>query len=229
MYGKLFIVSIPIGNLQDGSQRMSSVLAAVEYVAAEDTRRAGIFLSNLGLKKKLISYHDHNEKDRANQILEILKQGQDIALISDAGTPTISDPGYRIVSLCRFELPEVKIISIPGACAAIAALSISGLPTDRFIFEGFLPPKGNKRTERIKTILASNCTSVIYESTYKITRLLDELAALEPTRRIFIAREITKTYEENLFGTAAQLSEIVKQRKGLKGEMVVVVDKSVAV
>jgi len=201
----LYVVATPIGNRGDFSARAKEILSSVSAVICEDTRRTGILLSELGMKNKLISYHDHNEKNRVQEIIKLLKNGDSIALVSDAGTPCISDPGYRIVRACQEE--GIRVSSVPGACAAIGALSISGLPTDRFIFEGFLPPKGAKRSRRIDVILGSNCTSIVYESTHKIEKLLQELAEKAPDREVVIVRELTKTYEETLRGLAKDLYE----------------------
>lgn len=221
--GTLYIVATPIGNLADISERAKEILSEVDAILAEDTRHTGKLLAHLGVKTKMVSYHDHNEKGRVPEIIERLKQGEKMALVSDAGTPCISDPGYRIVHACREE--GVSVSTAPGPNAALAALSISGLPTDRFTFEGFLPPKGAKRTKRIEKILASDCTSIVYESTHKIQKLVDEVAQLDPERKLFIARELTKMYEETLHGTASEIAKQISERKGLKGEIVVIFER----
>lgn len=202
--------------------RAQEVLGSVDFILAEDTRRAGILLSTLGIKKRLLSYYDQNEAGRTPQVIEDLKQGRSAALISDAGTPCISDPGYRIVRSCHDN--GIPVRPIPGPSALVAAISVSGLPTDRFVFEGFLPPKGAKRTKRVKEILDRQMTSIVYESTHKIEKLLTEMSEIAPNRLVFIGRELTKTYEEFLRGPVSELSSIVTARGGLKGEIVLVVE-----
>jgi 16S rRNA (cytidine1402-2'-O)-methyltransferase len=218
---KLYVVAIPIGNRGDLTPRAIEVLQKVDFVLAEDTRRAGLLLHELGIHKELISYFDHNERERTPQILERLKGGATAALISDGGTPLISDPGYRIVVACHAE--KIPVTPVPGPSALVAALSVAGLPTDRFFFEGFLPPKGEKRLRRVEAILARDCTTVLYESTHKIERLLEEMVEREPERFIVVCRELTKTHEEILRGTVKELLLVAQRPGGLKGEMVVVV------
>lgn len=218
----LYVVATPIGNLGDLSPRAKQVLEGVDFVAAEDTRSAAKLLSLMGIKAKLVSYHDHNEKLMASKLAEQIVEGATIALVSDAGTPTISDPGYRLVKACRDI--GVEVFSVAGPCALIAALSISGLPTDRFLFEGFLPPKGEKRKTRIKNALTCGCTVIFYESIYKIERLLTEFHEIQPEMNIVIVREITKLYEEYLSGTPEKLLGIIKSRGSLKGELVVIIN-----
>ncbi len=220
--GTLYIVALPIGRKEDLSLKAQEVLGSVDFILAEDTRRAGMLLSSLGIKKRLLSYYDQNEAGRASQVIEDLKQGRTAALISDAGTPCISDPGYRIVRSCHEN--GISVRPIPGPSALVAAISVSGLPTDRFVFEGFLPPKGAKRTKRIQAILDRDMTSIVYESTHKIEKLLTEMATLDPNRLIFIGREMTKTYEEFLRGPVGEIAKNVTARGGLKGEIVVVID-----
>ncbi len=220
----IYVVATAIGNRGDLSERARTVLAEASVILCEDTRRTGMLLQEIGIKKRLISYHDHNEAGRVDKVIELLKEGEVVALVTDAGTPCISDPGYRIVRACHDA--GIKVSTVPGPSAVIGALSISGLPTDRFTFEGFLPPKGAKRTKRILSILESNCTSVIYESTHKIEKLFQELAEHAPDREIVIVRELTKTYEEILRGNSKDLYATIKERAGLKGEMVVLVSRS---
>ena len=219
--GSLYVVATPIGNMGDISARACEVLAAVDFIAAEDTRHTGGLLQKLGIKRPLVSYHDHNERGRSSQIVERLKAGEDAALVSDAGTPTISDPGYRLVRACREE--ELAVLAVPGASALLAALSISGLPTDRFCFEGFLPPKGKKREDRVSRILGSDCTSIIYESPHRLLKLVNSIATIDPEREIVITRELTKRYEEALHGPSSELEQQLVQRKSIKGEIVVLI------
>ena len=216
----LYVIATPIGNLGDVSRRAQEMLAAVDLILAEDTRRVGLLLQSLGVgKKELWSYHDHNERERVAAIIQRLKQGSKVALVSDAGTPLISDPGYRIVVACHEA--GIPVIAVPGPSAVVAALSISGLPPDRFRFEGFLPPKGAKRSRRVKQILGSDVTSILFESTHKIKKLMQEISDLEADRLVVICRELTKIHEEVLRGSALSLFKEIEQRGGLKGEMVV--------
>ena len=220
--GTLYVVALPIGQIEDLSPRAKDILGSVELVLAEDTRRAGMLLGSLGIKKRLLSYHDHNEAGRADQVIRELSNGINAAVITDAGTPCISDPGYRIIKICHEH--NIPVRPVPGPSALVAALCVAGLPTDRFVFEGFLPPKGAKRSKRIDEILERPMTSVIYESTHRIEKLLTEMAEKAPERLVFIGREMTKTYEEFLRGAAAEIAKEAQKRGELKGEIVVVVE-----
>jgi 16S rRNA (cytidine1402-2'-O)-methyltransferase len=223
--GTLYVVALPIGQIGDLSPRAKEILGSVELVLAEDTRRAGMLLGSFGIKKRLLSYHDHNEAGRAEQVIKELSSGINAAVITDAGTPCISDPGYRIIKICHEH--NIPVRPIPGPSALVAALSVAGLPTDRFVFEGFLPPKGAKRSKRIDEILSRPMTSVIYESTHRIEKLLSEMAQKSPERLIFIGREMTKTYEEFLRGAAVDIAKEAQKRGELKGELVVVVEGAI--
>ncbi len=215
MKGTLYVVATPIGNLKDITLRALEILKTTDIIAAEDTRRTKELLSAFGIKgKKLISCHEHNEKETAEKILNYLKEGLSVSLVSDAGTPTISDPGYKVVKEVREK--GFNVIPIPGVSAVIAALSASGFPTDRFLFYGFLPKKRKKRQEALKEILYIPWTVVVYESPHRIEETLKEIAMLMPDKRLGIYREITKFYEEFLEGTAEELLEKVKP----KGEFV---------
>ena len=163
--GCLYIVPTPIGNLGDMTERALDVLRHCDAVAAEDTRHSGQLMQHLGLRKELFALHEHNERQRANQVIERLQQGENIALISDAGTPLISDPGYILVQQCR--AAQLKVIALPGACAFVTALSGAGLPTDRFAFEGFLPAKPQQRRKRLQQLAAETRTLVFYESPHR--------------------------------------------------------------
>ncbi len=218
--GTLYIVSTSIGASDEITPRAISTLKNSELVLAEDTRRAGILLSQLGVgKKPLLSYHDYNERDRVGEIINKLRSGMTISLISDAGTPLISDPGYHLVRACHDA--GIKVSPVSGSSSITAALSVSGLPTDRFIFEGFLPHGGGKRKKRLKKALTENSTVVIFESTHRIEKLISEIAELEADRFVVICRELTKTYEEVLRGKATEILSIIRERGGLKGEIVV--------
>jgi 16S rRNA (cytidine1402-2'-O)-methyltransferase len=192
--GVLYVVATPIGNLEDISARALKVLAAVDVVAAEDTRHSGTLLSHFGIGAKLISLHDHNEAERAPVLVGRLLAGESVALISDAGTPLISDPGFDLVRAAR--AAGVTVTPIPGASALVAALSVSGLPTDRFVFEGFLPQKATARRERLAALASESRTLVFYESVHRIQESLQDMAAaFGPERLGVLARELTKLHE----------------------------------
>lgn len=192
--GVLYVVATPIGNLADISARAREVLAAVEVVAAEDTRHSGTLLSHLGIRTPLISLHDHNEAQRAPLLVARLQAGESVALISDAGTPLISDPGFDLVRAAR--AAGIVVTPVPGASALVAALSVSGLPTDRFVFEGFLPAKQVARRERLAALAAEPRTLVFYESVHRLQEsLADMAAAFGAERRAVLARELTKLHE----------------------------------
>jgi 16S rRNA (cytidine1402-2'-O)-methyltransferase len=220
----LYLVATPIGNLEDISLRAIRILQEADVVACEDTRHARILFERHGIRpRRLVSYHSHNEKSRAAELAEELRTGASVAVVTDAGTPGISDPAWAIV---REAIGlGIEVIPIPGACAAIAALSASGMDTTRFVFEGFLPLKKGRRA-RITRIAAEDRSTVIYESPFRIKRLLGELiAACGPTRRVALAREITKIHEEFVRGTIPEVLAQVEQRfpESVKGECVVII------
>jgi 16S rRNA (cytidine1402-2'-O)-methyltransferase len=221
--GTLYVVATPIGNLADISARAREVLRTAVVVAAEDTRRAGQLLTALGLKNRLLSLHEHNEASRIDAVLTALKSGGDVALISDAGTPLISDPGYRVVAQVRNE--SLPISPVPGCCAAIAALSVSGLPTDRFRFEGFLPARSMARRNRLKALADVSETLILYESVHRIADVLADIeAVIGGERPIALSREMTKLYETIYRGTVAQVREqLAADPGGGKGEFTLVV------
>jgi 16S rRNA (cytidine1402-2'-O)-methyltransferase len=194
MNGQLYIVATPIGNLDDISFRAIEVLKSVDRIAAEDTRHSQKLLQHFGIQTSMLALHDHNEEARAHKLIKQLLDGENIALISDAGTPLISDPGYRLVSMAQDA--GVRISPIPGACAVITALSASGLPTDRFYFEGFLPAKTQARKMRIGELGAISSTVIVYESCHRILACLkDMLEVLGDSREVCLAKELTKQYE----------------------------------
>jgi 16S rRNA (cytidine1402-2'-O)-methyltransferase len=216
----LYLVATPIGNLEDMSFRAVRTLKECDVIAAEDTRHTGRLLQHYGISKPMVSYFKFNEARRGQDLLERLGRGEKIALVTDAGTPGISDPGQRVV---RAALDAgFRVESVPGPCALIAALTISGLPTDEFHFVGFLPYKSGQRRTQLEKLSAFDGTLVLYESPYRIEKLLGELAEVFPTRQIALARELTKKFEECLRGTPSQLTAVLKTRK-LKGEFVVLV------
>lgn len=199
----LYLIATPVGNLQDITLRALEILKSCDYILCEDTRHSLKLLSHYGIKKTLKSYHEHNEKQRSEQVIEDLKAGMSVALITDAGTPGISDPGAEIVKACRSH--GLKVFSIPGACAAILALSASGLDTTRFQFLGFLPRKLGLLQKALQEALVYPGTSIFYESPQRILDTLKVIHETSPGRLLAIARELTKTHEEHLQGTADQL------------------------
>lgn len=219
----IYIVATPIGNLGDITQRAIEILTGADVVAAEDTRHTRRLLDHLGLKKEMLSLHDHNERQRVGQVVDIVRQGQSVALVSDAGTPLISDPGYVLVSEARAQ--GVKVVPIPGACAVIAALSASGLSCARFAFDGFLPAKQKAKAEALSVVEDSALTHVFYESTHRIVDTLEVLSGLFPDRRIAIAREITKTFETFIVGSSVEVYEqVIADHNQQKGEFVLIVE-----
>jgi len=201
----LYIVGSPIGNLSDISLRALETLRQVDLIAAEDTRRIKILLSHYEIEKPLISFHEFNEAKRTAELIENLCRGESIALVSDAGMPSISDPGYRLVTRCQQE--NIPVTVIPGPSAVITALVGSGLPTDEFHFGGFLPVKSGRRERELRTALERDCTSIYFESPYRLIKTLDALHALEPDRVICVARELTKHFEEFRRGAVSEVRE----------------------
>jgi 16S rRNA (cytidine1402-2'-O)-methyltransferase len=218
--GTLYLVATPIGNLEDITLRALRVLRECDVVAAEDTRHSGQLLKHFGISKPLLSYFQFNEARRSEEILERLKRGEKIALITDAGSPGISDPGERVVKAAI--AAGFRVEAVPGACALVAGLTASGLPTDEFHFVGFLPHKSGQRKNKLESLKAIKGTLVFYESPYRIEKLLTELNEVFSERETVLARELTKKFEEFLRGKPMELLEIAKKRK-LKGEFVVLV------
>ena len=199
--GVLYLVGTPIGNLGDLSPRARGVLAAADHLACEDTRRAGLLLQALGLKRSLISFHQHNQATRIPQLLERLAAGDSVALISDAGLPGISDPGEALVAAARRQ--ERPVICVPGPCAITTALVSSGLPCDRFCFDGFLPPKPTQRRQRLKELAAEERTLVLFEAPHRLVALLEDLLVVLGDRPLRVARELTKCHEEQVGPTVS--------------------------
>ncbi|AAC23298.1 16S rRNA (cytidine(1402)-2'-O)-methyltransferase [Haemophilus influenzae] len=222
--GILYIVATPIGNLQDITQRALETFAQVDLIAAEDTRHSGLLLSHYGIKKPFFALHDHNEQEKAHILVEKLKQGSNIALISDAGTPLISDPGFHLVRQCREA--GIRVVPLPGACAAITALCASGIASDRFCFEGFLPAKSKARKDKLENIAEEDRTLIFYESTHRILDTLEDMqAVLGEERYIVLAREMTKTWETITGNTIKNLREwLLEDPNRTKGEMVLIVE-----
>ena len=221
--GVLWVVATPIGNMDDISLRARELLARVDVVAAEDTRHTRVLLQHHGIAVPTIALHEHNEEQVVDSLLDRIKAGASVALVSDAGTPLISDPGYRLVRAAREQ--SVPVHAVPGACAAIAALSISGLATDRFVFEGFLPPKRAARRARITELRAETRTLVLYESSHRIVAALDDLQdVLGPQRHAVLARELTKLHETVLSMPLSELAvRVASDSNQQRGEIVLLI------
>ena len=218
--GTLYLVATPIGNLEDLTLRALRVLRECDIVAAEDTRRTGQLLRHFGIARPLLSYFQFNEARRSEEILERLRRGEKVALVTDAGSPGISDPGERVVRAAI--AAGLRVESVPGPCALVAALTASGLPTEEFHFIGFLPHKSGQRRNRLESLRSVPGTLALYESPYRVQKLLIELSEVFPDRRVVLARELTKKFEEFLRGTPAELLTVARQRS-LKGEFVVLI------
>jgi len=219
--GHLYVVATPIGNLSDLTERARLVLATVDLVACEDTRTTGALLTRLGLHRPLFPYHDHNETAAADQLVARLQEGKSIAVVSDAGTPAISDPGFRVVRACR--RAGLPVVPVPGACALATVLSASGLPSDGFLFAGFLPPKTSARSAFLEKYRDFDYTLALYESCHRIEKFAAEIVAvLGPERVVCLAKEVTKLHETWLVGPASEVAQrLVKT--SLKGEFVVLI------
>jgi len=220
--GKLYVVATPIGNREDLSRRALRILGQVAVIAAEDTRHSRPLLEQHGITTPVIAYHDHNETRQAPRLVAKMLDGEDVALISDAGTPLVSDPGYRLVDAAHAS--NIDVVPVPGPNAAIAALSAAGLPTDRFVFEGFLPARAGPRRARLQELRDDPRTAVFYESTHRIRDLLaDVVEVFGPDREIVVARELTKKFESIRRGPAGRLLELlVADPVQSKGEFVVI-------
>jgi 16S rRNA (cytidine1402-2'-O)-methyltransferase len=222
MIGELYLVATPIGDMTDIAPRALDILNIVDIVAVEDKRRSSRLFSHFGIKTPMISYHDHSEEKQVKKIIDELLCGKSVALISDAGTPLISDPGFKLVNAAKDK--SIKVSPIPGPCALIAAISASGLPSNRFIFEGFLPAKSIARITKIQNISADSRTIIFYEAPHRILEtLIDMIKVIGPSRKIVLARELTKTYETFISGTLKGVLEVIeKDLNQQKGEIVIV-------
>lgn len=216
----LYLVSTPIGNLEDITYRAVKVLSNVELVACEDTRRTGKLLNYYNIKKKKIVYNDINKEKAANKIIEFLKTKGAVALVSDSGTPSISDPGVYLVRYCLKE--NITLVPIPGPSSILSALICSGSATDIFSFYGFLPKKKNKKEKKLKEIINFKTTSIIFESPFRLVKTLIQINILSPKRQLVVAREITKIYEEFKHGTASELLSYYGEKK-IKGELIIII------
>ena len=222
--GELYVVATPIGNLQDITLRAIEILNKVDRIAAEDTRHAAHLLKHFSIKKPIISLHEFNEREQFTRLLNDLEQGQSIALISDAGTPLISDPGFHLVREAK--KLDIRVVPIPGPCAAIAALSVAGLPTDKFVFEGFLPAKQEARRKRLQQLASETRTMIFYEAPHRLLEVLDAMLEIfGDTRKIVMARELTKIHETVIIGNIKNLITRFKNNEEEQcGEMVLLVE-----
>ncbi len=222
--GVLYVVATPIGNLEDMTYRAVRILREAGLIACEDTRHTRKLLDHYGIEAKLVSYHEHNEAERAEELVEKLLAGVNVAQVSDAGMPGISDPGYRVIRLAIEE--GIRVVPVPGPSALVTALAASGLPTDAFEFRGFLPAKSGQRRTVLEEIRGAEHTVVFYEAPHRIQETLEDIVAvLGPARPVVIARELTKVHEEFLRGTAGQIAEQVRGRE-LKGEITLLIGKA---
>lgn len=221
MIGELYIVATPIGNLEDITLRAIKILEQVDIIAAEDTRHTLKLLNHLNISKPMISYHRHNEEVKTDELINKLLEGKNVALVSDAGTPVISDPGEEIVKKCLEN--EIKVIPVPGACAAITALIASGIEAKEFTFLGFLPLNKKNRKEKLEQIAKGENTIILYEAPHKLSQTLEELSTITEKRKIVLAKELTKIHESYITGTADELKNKVQQPKG---EYVIVIEKN---
>jgi 16S rRNA (cytidine1402-2'-O)-methyltransferase len=220
MAGVLYVVATPIGNLEDITLRALRVLKEVNRIAAEDTRHTQTLLNHYGITTPLTSYHEHNERSKVRSLIERLARGENIALVSDAGTPAISDPGYRLVGAAIRE--NLSVVPIPGACAALAVLSASGLPSDRFAFEGFLPAAKQERKNKLQALKGETRTMIFYEAPHRLKESLEDLLQIFGDREISIGREMTKLHEEFLRGAVSAVLLQLAERD-VKGELTLIV------
>ena len=225
MAGTVYLVSTPIGNLEDITQRALRVLGEVGLIACEDTRHTQKLLNHYGIKTKTISYHEHNERERAAELLDRLRADVSIAVVSDAGTPGINDPGFRLVQLANKS--GVRVVPIPGPSALIAALVASGLATDEFFFAGFLPPRSNARRVRLEELRDIPATLVFYEAPHRIAASLKDAREILGEREAVLARELTKLHEEFARGRLSELAERFSSPEAARGEMVLLIDRAV--
>ena len=224
--GTLYLVATPLGNLEDITLRALRILKEVALVACEDTRHTSKLLTHYGITTPRRSYHEFNEESRVPQLLQLLRDGRDIALVSDAGTPLISDPGFEIVSACRRE--GIPVVPIPGASAAITALVGSGLPSDSFYFAGFLPSRAAARRSHLKELATIPVTLILYEAPHRLIGSLEDMAEILGERRVALARELTKIHEEFLCGTFHEILDVLRARSEIRGEITLVIEKGEA-
>jgi 16S rRNA (cytidine1402-2'-O)-methyltransferase len=226
MAGTLYVVATPIGNLEDITERALHVLASVDVVACEDTRHTRVLLDHYGIKAKLLSYHEHNERERALELCQMILQGSDVALVSDAGTPGISDPGFRLVHEAAQQ--GARIVPLPGPTAFVAALVASGLPTDQFFFGGFLPARSTQRRARLIDARSLAATLIFYEAPHRIGAALKDAREILGEREAVVVREVTKIHEEILRGRLGELAQHFAAPETARGEMVLLIDRHTA-
>lgn len=222
----LYIVATPIGNLSDLSERAASTLRAVSTIACEDTRQTRKLLDHLSLHRPLLAFHEHNERERTPELIARMESGESLALVSDAGTPLISDPGYRLIEAALEA--GIPVVPIPGPCAAITALSASGLPTDAFYFGGFFHSKTAQRRKQLEVVGELAATLIFYEAPHRILEALEDIEATLGARQVVLARELTKIHEEFLRGAPGELRETLSARAAIKGEFTVLIGKAAA-
>ncbi|MGA2193499.1 MAG: 16S rRNA (cytidine(1402)-2'-O)-methyltransferase [Nitrospirota bacterium] len=220
--GSLYIVATPIGNLEDITLRALRILKEVSLIAAEDTRHTQKLLTHFGIHRPLTSYHDHNKEQKAEVLITRLKNGDSVALVSDAGTPGISDPGYYLINRAIEE--NITIVPVPGATAALTALSVSGLPTDSFVFEGFLPPRKSQRVKKLEMLKDDPRTLILYEAPHRVEKTLLDILQVLGDRRAVMARELTKIHEELIRGKINDIIRVAGGRSGLKGEITLIIE-----
>jgi|SRR6185312_12917971 len=224
MPGLLQVVSTPIGNLEDMTYRAVRILKEADWIACEDTRTTGRLLDHYGIRTHSISYHEHNETERAAELVARLEKGEKGALVSDAGTPLLSDPGYRLVRATV--QAGIRVEAVPGCSALLAGLVLSGLPTDQFHFAGFLPPKQGARTRVLESLCEESATLIFYEAPHRILEALDDIDAVLGTRETVVARELTKLHEEVLRGTPRGIRSTLEARDAIRGEFVILIAKA---
>lgn len=225
MPGTLYLVSTPIGNLEDITHRAVRLLGEVDIIACEDTRHTKKLLNHYGIKTKTVSYHEHNERERALELVELLKQGSDVAVVSDAGTPAINDPGFRLTRVAIDN--DIRVVPVPGASALITALVASGLPTDEFFFGGFLPARSGARRARLSELRSLAATLIFYEAPHRIAATLRDAREILGEREAAIGRELTKMHEETARGHLSELAARFSSAETARGEMVLIIDRAV--
>jgi 16S rRNA (cytidine1402-2'-O)-methyltransferase len=224
MAGTLYLVSTPIGNLEDITHRAVRLLGEVELIACEDTRHTQKLLNHYGIKTRTISYHEHNERERATELLRLIDAGSDVAIVSDAGTPGISDPGFRLARLAIES--GARVVPVPGASALITALVASGMPTDEFFFGGFLPSRSGARRARLSELRSLSTTLIFYEGPHRIAATLKDAHEILGEREAVVARELTKMHEEVVRGNLSELAERFSSPEKARGEMVLIIDRT---
>jgi 16S rRNA (cytidine1402-2'-O)-methyltransferase len=223
--GTLYLVGTPIGNLEDITLRALRTLKEVDLIACEDTRQTQKLLNHYGIERRTVSYHEHNELERAPELIVHLENGEDVAVVSDAGMPGVSDPGYRLVALALRH--HIRVVPIPGASAFLSALVASGLPTDSFRFGGFLPAKAGARRTALESLRSSPRTQIFYEAPHRVVQSMHDIVdTLGPERHVVVAREVTKVHEEFLRGTAAQVMTTLEKRTDIRGEITLLIAKA---